>query len=28
MKSTITRASSSPLSSWRKWPPPAIVVCG
>ena len=28
MKSTTTRASSSPRSSCRKCPPPAIVVCG
>src|SRR5438034_11527939 len=28
IKSTTTLASSSPLSSWRKWPPPTIVVCG
>src|SRR5207244_1480759 len=28
MKSTTTRASASPLSSWRKWPAPAMVVCG
>ena len=27
-KSTTTRASSSPQSSWRKWPPPTMVVCG
>ena len=27
-KSTITLASSSPRSSWRKCPPPMIVVCG
>ena len=27
-KSTTTRASSGPRSSWRKWPPPSIVVCG
>ena len=28
MNSTTTAASSSPLSSWRKWPPPTMVVCG
>ena len=28
MKSTTTRASSSPLSSCRKWPAPTMVVCG
>ena len=28
MKSMTTRASSGPRSSWRKWPPPSIVVCG
>src|SRR3989442_7744667 len=28
MKSTTARASSSPLSSWRKWPAPVMVVCG
>jgi hypothetical protein len=27
-KSTITRASSGPRSSWRKWPAPSIVVWG
>ena len=28
MKRLTTAASSGPLSSWRKWPPPSIVVCG
>ena len=28
MKSTMTWASTSPLSSWRKWPPPSMVVWG
>ena len=28
MKSTMTSANSGPQSSWRKWPPPLIVVWG
>src|SRR3989442_4849340 len=27
MKSSTARASPSPLSSWRKWPAPVMVVC-
>ena len=27
MKSITTEANSGPRSSWRKWPPPSIVVC-